>query len=259
MTPKQLIVVTLAIMGGLAACKDKPAPQPVKSGAAQVLSQPLSAITGSWVGAFEPDMEEIVVDKHGDTVPAVANKITLFISKLEDGNISGYSICAGNERPFTGSYEENNGKIKASLQEPGDNKFDGVFELEISKNDRTISGKWTPFNKALNGRHYTLERRNFKYNADLGRYPKTSTELLTSEDVNNMYKDELRYMRNEIYARHGYSFKLREIRDMFEQQDWYMPISTDVRKKLSAIEIKNEKLIKNFEKYAEDSYDDYGR
>ncbi len=84
-------------------------------------------------------------------------------------------------------------------------------------------------------------------------------KLLVSEDVNNLYKDELRAMRNEIYARHGYSFKRREMRDMFDKKDWYMPISTDVRKKLTALEIKNEKLIKQFEKYAEDNYDDFGR
>ncbi|WP_375303723.1 hypothetical protein [Niastella sp. OAS944] len=46
---------------------------------------------------------------------------------------------------------------------------------------------------------------------------------------------------------------------MFDGADWYIPVSTDVRSKLSAIEVKNEKLIKNFEQYAEESYDDYGR
>ncbi|HEY8895378.1 MAG TPA: YARHG domain-containing protein [Niastella sp.] len=263
MTPKKLLAVTLTIMAGLAACKNKQSVQtakpPASASAAEMPAQPLSSINGSWVGVFEPDEEEIFVDKRGDSLPATPNKITLFISKLEDGNISGYSVCAGNERPFSGNYEDVNGKIKASLQEPGDNKFDGVFELQISKDDRTITGKWTPFNKALVGRHYTLQRKNFKYNPDYGRYPKTSTELLTSEDVNNMYKDELRYMRNEIYARHGYSFKLKDIRQEFDGQAWYMPISTDVRKKLTNIEIKNEKLIRNFEKYAEESYDDYGR
>jgi hypothetical protein len=49
------------------------------------------------------------------------------------------------------------------------------------------------------------------------------------------------------------------VREWFDGQDWYMPISTDVRKKLTAIEIKNEKLIKQFEKYADESYDDFGR
>ncbi len=260
MTPKNLIFVTLTIVGSLAACKDKPAPKPARSGTAQVLSEPISSVTGSWTGMFEPDREVMVLDKKtGDSFPASANKITLFISQLEDGNISGYSVCAGNERPFTGGYEEEDGKIKATLQEPGDNKYDGVFELVISKNDHTLSGKWTPFNKAQVGRHYNLERKNFKYDANIGSWPEVSTRLLKTEDVNNLFKEELRNMRNEIYARHGYSFKMRDMRQQFEGAPWYMPVSTDVRKKLSSIEMKNEKLIKNFEKYAEESYDDYGR
>ena len=262
MTPKNLLFVTLMAVGCVTACKEKPAAKPSKmgTGSVQVLSQPLSSITGSWVGLFKPDQQVTVVDKKtGDPYVASPNKITLFISKLEDGNVSGYSVCAGNERPFTGSYEEEDGKIKASLQEPGDNKYDGVFELMISRNDRTITGKWTPFNKSIGERHYNLERKNFKYDTSLGKYPDCSSRLLTAEDVNNAFKEELRYMRNEIYARHGYSFKLREMREMFESEEWYMPVATDVRKKLSVIEVKNEKLIKNFEKYAEESYDDYGR
>lgn len=260
MTPKNLIFVALTIVGGITACKEKPAAKPPAIGAAQVLTQPISSITGSWTGMLEPDREVMILDKKtGDSFPASANKITLFIAQLEDGNITGYSVCAGNERPFTGSYEEENGKIKATLQEPGDNKYDGVFELVISRNEHTLTGKWTPFNKAQVGRHYNLERKNFKYNNTLGGHPETSMRMLTTEEVNNLYKEELRFMRNAIYARHGYSFKLREIRAQFDSEEWYMPISTDVRKKLTTIEVKNEKLIKNFEKYAEESYDDYGR
>ena len=66
-------------------------------------------------------------------------------------------------------------------------------------------------------------------------------------------------MRNEIYARHGYAFKVREVQRFFDGQPWYMPVSLDVRKSLTSVELKNEKLIKQFEKYADESYDDYGR
>jgi hypothetical protein len=259
MTPKNLLFVALTVIVSFTACKDKPADKPVKPatgaiGSAALLSQPLTSVTGSWTGMFEPD----VAPQNSDSFYP-ANKITLFISHLEDGNISGYSICAGNERPFSGAYEEKNGVIKASLQEPGDNKYDGVFELEIDKESKKLTGKWSPFNNALTGRHYNLERKNFKYDTSLGEDPQASSRLLKAEDVNNLLKDELRHMRNEIYARHGYSFKLKEVRKMFESQDWYMPVSLDVRKNLTPIEVKNEKLIKNFEKYAEESYDDYGR
>jgi hypothetical protein len=259
MTPKNLLYFALGFIGLFTACKDKPADKPIKTesgviSAAQVLSQPLTSVTGSWTGMFEPDVKPQSSDSFYP-----ANKITVFITRLADGNISGYSVCAGNERPFSGGYEEKNNIIKASLQEPGDNKYDGVFELEIDKENKKLSGKWTPFNKELQGRHYNLERKNFKYDTSLGEQPEASSRLLKTEDVNNLFKDELRHMRNEIYARHGYSFKLKDVRKMFESQDWYMPVSLDVRKKLTPIEVKNEKLIKNFEKYAEDLYDDYGR
>lgn len=260
MTPKKLFFVTLITAGCLVACKEKPAVKSETGKAAQEPVQTTYAVAGSWVGLFEPDKRMLVYDKRAeDSVYVTANKITLFITKLANGDISGYSVCAGNERKCIGSYEEQGDKIKAVLQEPGDDKYDGVFELEIGKNDGSLTGKWTPYNKTQMGRHYTLERKRFTYNSSLGKYPQASQRMLTSEDVNNMYKDELRYMRNEIYARHGYSFKLREVRAMFDSEDWYIPISTDVRKKLSAIEVKNEKLIKNFEQYAEESYDDYGR
>jgi YARHG domain len=103
-----------------------------------------------------------------------------------------------------------------------------------------------------------LTRKNFAYNTQAGKYPESSARLLTSDDVNNLYKEDLRRMRNEIYARHGYAFKLREVRGWFDEEDWYMPISTDVRNKLTSIEKQNEQLIKHFEKYA-DTYDDFGR
>ncbi|AEV97497.1 hypothetical protein A4D02_30645 [Niastella koreensis] len=256
MTPKNLLLFALTATVSFTACNNKPADKPVKSetapiGSAALLSQPLSAVTGSWTGMFEPD--------GSDSTAGLANKITVFIAQLADGNISGYSVCAGNERPFSGNYEEQKGIIKATLNEPGNNKYDGVFELEINKENKNLTGKWTPFNKALTGRHYTLERKNFKYDPSEGEQPNASARLLSANDVNNLLKDELRYMRNEIYARHGYSFKLKEVRQMFDSRDWYMPVSTDVRKKLTPIEVRNEKMIKNFEKYAEESYDDYGR
>lgn len=72
-------------------------------------------------------------------------------------------------------------------------------------------------------------------------------------------KDELEQMRNEIFARHGYCFKKKDMREMFEDQEWYVPDNVDVRNKLTAIEIKNLALIKRYEKYAEDYGDEYGR
>lgn len=264
MTPTRWMMPVIALFSFTAGCKDHSAASAAKDrtvAQSHTLNAPETSVTGTWCGLFvEPTGTVKVLDKaSGDSILVAPNKITLFIDRLEDGEISGYSVCAGNDRPFKGVYTEEGDKITATLKEPGDNKYDGVFDLVITKSPLSLTGKWRPLNPAQAGRSYTLVRKNFLYNPTAGKYTESSIKLLSSEDVNNLYKDELRLMRNEIYARHGYSFKLREVRALFDDQDWYIPISTDVRKKLTAIEIKNEKLIKQFEKYAEDSYDDYGR
>ncbi len=41
--------------------------------------------------------------------------------------------------------------------------------------------------------------------------------------------------------------------------DWYMPVATDVRDKLTDTEKQNIDLIKRFEEHADKYYDDYGR
>jgi len=261
MTSARWLLPALILLSCTTACRNRSADSVVKDNkAAHTLAAPETSVTGTWCGMFEPAGNVRMLDKvSGDSIPVPANKITLFIDQMEDGAIFGYSVCAGNDRPFRGTYTEEGDKITATLKEPGDNKYDGVFELVISKEPLSVNGKWTPNNHAQSGRRYTLARKNFAYYATAGQYTESSVKLLTTDDVNNLYKDELRLMRNEIYARHGYAFKLHDMRELFDNQDWYMPVSVDVRRKLTPTELKNEKIIKQFEKYAEENYDDYGR
>jgi hypothetical protein len=77
--------------------------------------------------------------------------------------------------------------------------------------------------------------------------------------VENTDPGELRIMRNEIYARHGYCFRMKDMRQYFDAQDWYMPISIDVTAKLSNLEEKNAAMVKRSEKYGADHDDSFGR
>lgn len=52
-------------------------------------------------------------------------------------------------------------------------------------------------------------------------FPHSSTQLLSSWEVEALSDAELTYAINEIYARHGYIFKSEELRRHFEQFDWY--------------------------------------
>ncbi len=66
-------------------------------------------------------------------------------------------------------------------------------------------------------------------------------------------------IRNEIYARHGYSFRNFKIRRIFDAKDWYIPMSIDIRDQLTEMEAYNIDLLYNYEEYYEEYYDEYGR
>lgn len=80
-----------------------------------------------------------------------------------------------------------------------------------------------------------------------GRFPQASTRLLTASDLADRSQWELRVMRNEIFARHGYIFKTPEMRSYFARQPWYSPRRDDVSKLLSEIEARNAKTLRSYE------------
>lgn len=80
-----------------------------------------------------------------------------------------------------------------------------------------------------------------------GLYGFASERLLTESDVAGMTSDELKIMRNEIFARHGYIFKTKPMKDYFSAQPWYKGMYDDVSSMLSDIEIENVRFIKQHE------------
>lgn len=199
-------------------------------------------VLGSFVGSF------------GD------NKITLLITKIGAGSITGRSIVGGNDRPFEGTFSLENGAYSIEAREPGDHKDDGVFKFTIPADDPSeVTGTWKANDSKRAEKSYTLERRKFEYKANVGEYPQGSTRLLKASDVENLVKEELEFMRNEIFARHGYCFSKKHLRQQFENQDWYVPNTVDIKGYLTDVEKKNIALIKRYEKYAEEYGDEYGR
>lgn len=92
-----------------------------------------------------------------------------------------------------------------------------------------------------------------------GLYPNASDHLLTGDEISNMSQQELRIMRNEIYARHGFIFQKEDMKQYFSSQTWYKPLYTSVNNLLTEIEKKNIFLIKRYEKFQEDDGSEYGR
>ena len=250
------IVALIIALGPLACKSDRPvatstdkladaakeAAQGAAATAAAKTTENVEAILGSYVGQF------------GD------NKITLLITKASGGVVSGRTIVGGNDRPFDGTLSMADGSYNIEAREPGDHKDDGIFKFQIADSDPGhLNGTWKANDVKRPEKSYTLERKKFEYRPDVGNWPEASQRALKTDDVENLTKSELELMRNEIFARHGYCFAKKNLRQQFENENWYVPNTVDIKGFLTDIEKKNIALIKRYEKYAEEYGDEYGR
>ncbi|MGI8787758.1 MAG: YARHG domain-containing protein [Pyrinomonadaceae bacterium] len=80
---------------------------------------------------------------------------------------------------------------------------------------------------------------------------KLTTEVLPPDAVEGLFAEDLRIMRNEIFAKHGRIFKKPELQKYFEAQAWYKPdpefTDDKVPTLLSTVEFKNLAAIKTAE------------
>lgn len=79
---------------------------------------------------------------------------------------------------------------------------------------------------------------------------KLSTEEITDETLGAMFAEDLRVLRNEVYARHGRIFKDPELQKYFAAQAWYKPNPDFKDDMLNAIEAKNLAKIREAEETA---------
>jgi len=79
---------------------------------------------------------------------------------------------------------------------------------------------------------------------------KLSTEEITDETLGAMFAEDLRVLRNEVYARHGRVFKDPELQKYFEAQAWYKANPEFKDDQLNEIEAKNLQKIRDAEETA---------
>ena len=80
------------------------------------------------------------------------------------------------------------------------------------------------------------------------RYGVTSCDLLRGDDLKYFSPRELRLVRNEIFARHGYQFKDTVLQAYFDKQDWYKPLYDNVDEYITPLERANINFILEKEK-----------
>ena len=79
---------------------------------------------------------------------------------------------------------------------------------------------------------------------------KLSTDLITEEVLGYMFAEDLRVLRNEIYARRGRIFKDANLQKYFAAQAWYKPDPEFKDEMLNEIEVKNLAVIREAETVA---------
>ncbi len=70
---------------------------------------------------------------------------------------------------------------------------------------------------------------------------------LTESDLNGLSQWQLKLLRNEVFARHGYIFQTTDLQLVFSQYSWYTPEYADVNDMLSDTERYNVTFIKRHE------------
>ncbi|MBR4921303.1 MAG: YARHG domain-containing protein [Prevotella sp.] len=119
---------------------------------------------------------------------------------------------------------------------------DGMNFLAVRKpnGDTMWTMVLTPDNEAnCEGQQETLEKANWE---DV-----VTNTLLNTPYLMNIPREQLRLMRNEILARHGYTFRSKDLRDYFSKKWWYKPSTNNAAIKLNVIEQTNVELIKSEE------------
>jgi len=84
--------------------------------------------------------------------------------------------------------------------------------------------------------------------------------LMNTAYLGRFSKPQLRLMRNEILARHGWNFQSKDLKEYFGKQSWYKPVDDNGSIKLSIIEMTNIQLLKSEEAVSDDNrvrYENY--
>ncbi len=117
---------------------------------------------GIYMGDFAG--KEMITPEIGESYEEdVYKKISLKINRITKDSVYGQSIVNGNQRPFRGVFNE--GTKSFVLDEPGNDKTDGRFEVKL--NNDSLTGKWNAFNKsAVKAPLKTLKlvKKEFVYN-----------------------------------------------------------------------------------------------
>ena len=127
-----------------------------------------------------------------------------------------------------------------AIQQDSKTTFAGLNQDSIPSG--TINNKSTTDDVA------PWEEAHARWSKGKGDHWQISVELMEAGGLTEFYgPDDLRLMRNEVFARHQYRFKDTELLNHFKKFDWYHPMYHNVDDSLTAVEKQNLQIIKTAE------------
>ena len=181
--------------------------------------------------------------------PAATKKPTSTVPKKSDitsALVTGIEVIKDNGKTYM-SFNYNGEIYYAKVSDNTTNNFIAGKQMTLTanKSSETYNGK--PVYVITNITHYNNS------NAADSSYilPESGTKLLSTSDLQGLSAQQLRIARNEIYARHGRTFKDAELQNYFASCSWYKPNSAynyaNENSNLNSIEKQNVITIKNYE------------
>ena len=193
------------------------------------------------------------------------NAITKYLNSLRgDRQAEGhFNRLWSSKVKLDGNTEWSNGKISFTPEEKG---IDELLEyLSKEMNEAYDKSDWDYNMAEGNGiRALILTNRHLSYmdvfsdkkspnrtitykETPQGKWPQGSTKLLTRQFLSTLSKDDLRLLENEILARHGITFKDKEMQEYFNAQPWYKASDDYGLWEVTDIEDQNMRMLEMFE------------
>ena len=141
--------------------------------------------TGAFSGYYKVSTDENEYEDYE------SKRLSLKINRITKDSVWGQSIVNGNQRPFRGVFNDKTNHFV--LDEPGSDKTDGRFEVNISAD--SLTGNWVAFDRSkvkAPTKTVKLIKKTFVYNPNF-MLDSENTDLVdwtTSKEVKNSFKDE---------------------------------------------------------------------
>lgn len=120
--------------------------------------------------------------------------INVVLTYVNDKKAIGYNVHKGLQRNISGAVVQKKDQFELTLNEPGDNKFDGVFTLIISKKDGSVNASWKANDPKIKSKTFKLKKKSIETTLDSKGYFDFTTDKVTEENFREAFSHATLYI-----------------------------------------------------------------